>query len=373
MKTRSTPAESGPGPQISPPVHRSGRRWSLARLTVWSLLPLRMQLGLLMGTVAALAVAIPTVLHAIVLLDDLEQTVSAQNGELARAVGSLAEQRLSQTILALELIASSPSFADDVDRRDVARLRTRLANGVRLDPDLSSITVVDRQGVVWAHTLPDDRILSADNPYAPGVQAALTSGQPTVGQAFRSVVTGRAVVRVIVPFHGRDGTVAGALQGMLSLERLGQLVERARGGGLGTVALYDATGRLLSGSDTSLILTDVTETNSPVLRALRGETVSRATVELDGHLAYASTQPLAHGWVVLAYQPVEAARGSLDELFARDGQFALAAFVLAMLVGILAAQCVTEPLLVLLGALRSLRNKQHTLPLPASSSAEHRW
>ena len=329
-----------------------------------------MQLGLLLGTVAALAVAIPTVLHALVLLDDLERSVGEQNVELARVVGSLAEQRISQTVLALELVASSPGFAEDSDLRSESRMRQRLGQAVRLDRDLSSAIIVDRQGVVWAHTLPDDRVLSTDDAYAPGVQEALQSGMPTVGQAFRSVVTGRAVVRVVVPYRDQHGVVAGALQGLLSLERLSMLVDGARGSGRGNVVLYDAGGRLLTSPDPSLILSEMKPENLAVRHAMPGELAVRQTRDLNGQLAYAAALPLANGWIVEAYQPVASARASLHAQFAQDGLFALGAFVAAMLVGILAARRISEPLLALMGAIRSIRDDERAPSLPYTSTAE---
>lgn len=329
-----------------------------------------MQLGLLLGTVAALAVAIPTVLHALVLLDDLERSVGEQNVELARVVGSLAEQRINQTVLALELVASSPGFLEDHDLRSEPRMRQRLGQAVRLDVDLSSAVIVDRQGVIWAHTLPDNRVLSTDDPYAPGVQEALLSGEPTVGQAFQSVVTGRALVRIVVPFRDRHGIVVGALQGLLSLDRLSSLVDGTRGGGRGNVLLYDAAGRLLTSPEPSLILTPMAPGDTAVQRALTGEVTVRQSVDLHGQQVYAAAMPLAHGWVVEAYQPVDSARASLYAQFAQDGLFALAAFVAAMLVGIAAAQWITAPLLALMGAIRSIRDDERVPSLPYTSTEE---
>ena len=58
---------------------------------------MRLKLGMLLGTVAALAVAIPTILHALAFIGDQERKVGEDNLELARVVGVLTEWRIEQT------------------------------------------------------------------------------------------------------------------------------------------------------------------------------------------------------------------------------------------------------------------------------------
>ncbi|MGE3269806.1 MAG: PAS domain S-box protein [Chloroflexota bacterium] len=320
--------------------------------------------------VAAVAVAIPTMLHAWLLLGDLERSVSEQNLELTRVVGSLMEQRVNQTILELELLARSPGFAHDVDLRNVSTMQQRLAHLVQLDAGLSSALIVDRQGVVWAHTLDDQRILSQDDALSPGVQEALRSGLPTLGQAFRSSVTGNAVVRIIVPFRDQSGVVVGALQGVLSLDRLSDLVEGARGAGRGRVAVYDAAGWMLAASDPDLILTRMAPGDTAVLAALQGEIAASHTVDQGGRRAFVAAIPLSQGWVVEASQPVDVARASLYGRLAQDGLIALMGIVAAALIGMVAAQRVAAPLVTLLRALRSIRQDESGPTLPHSNTAE---
>ncbi|MCC7370526.1 MAG: PAS domain-containing protein [Chloroflexi bacterium] len=367
-RTSQSPPGYAPGDGQGPSAaHRPDRRWLRVPRPF---LPLRIQLGLLLGTVAALAVAIPTILHALVLLDDLERSVNDQNLELARVVGALAEQRIDQTILTLEMIAASPGFAEDVDLRDNGQMHERLAQAVRLDQALSSASIVDRQGVTWAHTIDDPRMLSQDDPRAPGVQEALKTGKPALGQAIRGNVTGRAVVPIVVPFSDRHGATGGALKGWLSLERLNAMVDGVRGAARGNVRLYDGFGRLLTAPNPEQILADLPASSLAARDALDGRVSTRRMTDATGEPVYAAALPLKQGWVVEAYQPVDVARAALYGQFVRIGLFALAAFVAAMLVGILVARRISAPLVAVLRALRSIRDDEHGPALRRSSTLE---
>ena len=107
----------------------------------------------------ALAVAIPTVLHAIVFVGDQESRVGEDNLELARIVGLLTEGQIEQTFVLLDFVTTAPGIADDLRAGDARRLTDRLDRAVRLDDTLSSILIVDRSGVVLAHTMPDKQLV----------------------------------------------------------------------------------------------------------------------------------------------------------------------------------------------------------------------
>src|SRR5690349_21214477 len=70
------------------------------------LISLRLKLGMLLGTVAALAVAIPTILHALTFVADQERKVGEDNLELARVVGGLTAWRIEQTFVLLDVLTT---------------------------------------------------------------------------------------------------------------------------------------------------------------------------------------------------------------------------------------------------------------------------
>src|SRR3954447_23882569 len=80
----------GPSMQMPQPAPRDRR-----------LVPFRVKLGILLGTVAALAVAVPTILSALTFVDDQERRVGEDNLELARIIGVLTERRIQQTFVTL--------------------------------------------------------------------------------------------------------------------------------------------------------------------------------------------------------------------------------------------------------------------------------
>ena len=71
--------------------------------------------------------------------------------------------------------------------------------------------------------------------------------------------------------------------------------------------------------------------------------------------------------------PAEAVLAPLAGMIIRTVLISLAAFWSAMLVGVFAARRVTEPLLSLLRALRSIRREEGRPRLPRSSTAEVAW
>lgn len=336
------------------------------------LVPLRVRLGVLLGTVAALAVSIPTLLHALVLLNHLETGIAEDNLELARAVGALTEHRVDQTIRALELTAASPRFLDDVVARDPARMKERLARVVQVDRDLTSVTIVDREGVAWAHTLDESPLVGQDVLTRFGLDEAIRSGSPVVGQAFRGPVLGLTVVPISVPFRRPSGEVVGALRASLSLDRLAQHVNGVRPTARGRITIVDRDGRLLTSPDPDLILSDAASSDDGLRLALLGQTAIRRTVDA-GEPVYAATMPIGYGWVVDVHFPVAEARAPVVGQLRQAALFAIGAFALALLVGLTVARRVTEPLLTLLKAMRSIRCEEGQPRLPRSSTTELAW
>src|SRR4051794_22076089 len=193
------------------------------------LVSLRLKLGMLLGTVAALAVAIPTLLHALAFIGDQERKVGEDNLELARVVGVLTEWRIEQTFALLDLVTTAPGFRADILALDARRLTDRLVRAVRTDDDLSSVLVIDRAGVVLAHSLDDKRLVGQSLAGWPLIQTTLQGGLPSLGRATQSPVTGRAVVPLVRAVRSADGETIGAVIAFLALDDLEARVNGARG------------------------------------------------------------------------------------------------------------------------------------------------
>ena len=333
---------------------------------------MRVRLGMLLGTVAALAVAIPTLLHSFVLMHHLETAISDDNLELARAVGALTEHQIEQVVIALQMTVASPHFAEEIRSRDTDRLRERLTRVVQIDDDLVSVMVVDREGIVWLHTIDDSPLVGQNVGNRYGLDEAVATGQPTVGQPFVGPIVGAIVVPVAVPFRDQYGEIAGALRATLSLDRLTQRISSVRPSARGRVNIVDADGRLLTAPDPSLILTDAATSDPSIRAALGGETVVRRTVDPRGPV-FAAALPIRHGWVVDVHSSVDEARAPLIAQMTQAALFALGAFAVATIAGLIIARRVTEPLLILLRAVRSIREDEAYAPLPRSSTTELAW
>jgi PAS domain S-box-containing protein len=327
----------------------------------------------LLGTVAALAVAIPTIFHAFAFVEDQERKIGQDNLELARVVGMLTERRIDQTLMLLDLVVTAPELPADLASNDTAHLTSRLERAVRRDGDLTSILLVDRNGVAVAHTLADQRLVGQSLANWPLVQAALQSGTTDVGSAIRSPVTGRAVAPFAMPVRGQNGEIIGAALTFLSLEQLDVHLNGAHGPGRGLASIVDDTGRLLTSPDPHLLLTNVSSPDEAIRTALGGSPMVGRVQSATGASVYAAAIPIAHGWVVEVQRPVDAVLAPLHDTIVRAILIALSAFVAAMLLGIIAARRVTEPLLALLRALRSIRQDEARPHLQRSSTAEVAW
>ena len=77
--------------------------------------------------------------------------------------------------------------------------------------------------------------------------------------------------------------------------------------------------------------------------------------------------------VVDVHFPVDEAHAPLTAQLAQAGSFALGAFAIALLTGLIVARRVTEPLLTLLRAMRSIREGEEYPSLPRSSTTELAW
>jgi PAS domain S-box-containing protein len=337
------------------------------------LFSLRLKLGVLLGTVAALALAIPTVLHALVFIGDQERKVGEDNLELARVVGVLTEGRTDQTLRVLRVVTTEPGFATEVVNEDAGRLTDRLARAVSQDDDLTSMLIVDRDGRVLAHTMSDQRLVGQSLWGSPLLQRIVGTGSAGVASAIRSPITGRAIVPFAVAVRGADGEVVGAAVTYLSLDRLETSVNGARGPGRGLARIVDQQGRLLTSPDPSHQLSDVSTDNPVLVDALRGTSSMGRVESSTGGTVYAAALPLPGGWVVEVQHPVDAVLGPVRQGLLRTGLIALGAFALAMLVGGIAARRITEPLQELLRALRSIRREEGRPCLPRSSTAEVAW
>lgn len=337
------------------------------------LMSLRLKLGMLLGTVAALAVAIPTILHALTFVADQERKVGEDNLELARVVGGLTAWRIEQTFVLLDVMATSPGLATEVTRGDAQRLTDRLNRAVKRDDDLTSIMFVDRDAQVLAHTMTDKRLVGQSVASWPLIQRALSMGESSIGTAIQSPITGRAVVPIAAPARGTDGEIIGATLAFLALDRLEGYVNGARGPGRGLARVVDQYGRLLTSPDASLLLSDVSDDNPVVADALRGISGTARVESATGGDVYAAAIPITGGWVVEVQHPVEAVLAPVRLALFRSGLIAIGAFALAVLVGGIAARRITEPLLTLLRALRSIRREEGRPPLPRSTTAEVAW
>jgi PAS domain S-box-containing protein len=368
-------ATTVPTPQLAPrPAGASVAQAAACATAPQRLISLRLKLGMLLGTVAALAVAIPTILHALAFVGDQERKVGEDNLELARVVGVLTEWRIEQTFALLELVTTAPGFATDIANGNAQRLTDRLGRAVHTDDDLSSVMVIDRDGTVIAHSLDDKRLLGQSATGWPTVLAALQTGRPGLGRAIQSPVTERAVVPLAAAARNANGEIVGAVIAYLALDDLEARVNGARGPGRGLARIVDGDGRMLTSPDPGLELSDVSAASNPVIAlALAGSPSVGRVRSASGDLAYAAAIPIQSGWVVEVEHPTEAVLAPLCALIVRTVLIALAAFVIAMLVGVAAAHRIAEPLLALLRALRSIRREEGRPRLPRSSTTEVAW
>ena len=202
---------------------------------------------------------------------------------------------------------------------------------------------------------------------------AQATGESGIGIAIRARSPDRAVVPFAVPARGADGEIVGAALAFLSLDRLEGQRQRCPWARAGPGAHRRPEWALadLAGPEPAAL--GRLGRQPGLADALRGTPRDGRVESATGGNVYAAAIPIAGGWVVEVQHPVEAVLAPVRLALFRSGLIAIGAFALAMLVGMIAARRITEPLLALLRALRSIRREEGRPRLPRSSTAEVAW
>jgi signal transduction histidine kinase len=319
-------------------------------------LSLRLKLGLAFGAVAVVAVLSLTPQAAARLGQSIE-AAHASNLATADLLARQAADQILEIENELSMIAADRALVGAYLAGDLAHVEARLEDTNGVDPDIITISLIDQQGRVRATSLRDKSGVGGDASQQSQFQVALRDGQPSFGDARIGSLTGEPIVPVAVPLRGPDRRTVAVLQGTLSLRRLSDRLAGTKIGTAGYASLLDSRGIILTHPDKSRILLRTAEAPE-VQQALSGNRAALATTDRAGDAVFAAAVPAPDiGWVVHVQVPRDEIYAPLRQDLRRVASIAALGFVLAVLVGVVLARRLTEPIL-------SLRNRMRRIAAP---------
>ncbi len=322
-----------------------------------ALLPrsMRSRLVLALGAVATLAVLIVTGIQAVSEAQRAREDALNDTMAIASLVAVQVENRLVSTQYELAAFAANPQVIAAALAADADTLTTQLAAMAPSDPNLTGITAVNTEGVVWATSLSDKSSVGTDQSAERQVREALDQGVTSIGQPRLGVRSRLPILPIGAPIFGPDRRPVGVLVGALSLDKLTEQVRAIRVGKGGYISVLSEEGLFLAHPDRSLLLAKTSGTNQAIVQALRGNAAAVETRNRAGNIAFAAAVPVPGlGWVVGAQIPVEESFEPLRRQLVRSAAAAGLAIAVAVAVGLIIARGLTKPIAALRQATRNM-------------------
>jgi two-component sensor histidine kinase len=297
---------------------------------------LSLQIRLFILTAVALTPALAILAYNEV---SLRRSREAEVHQLAIRFGQLAAQELDGIVGGIEGLLRAVARAPVVRSLDASACNTYLADLQAQSPNLTTITILDRDGRVRCRPeMPASPVPSlADRPY---FRAVLANGRFTVGEYTVSRISGEANLPMALPVRDDTGTLIGVVAAGLDLGWLG---ERLRGRALtrgGALTIADRNGVIIAREPLPerFIGTRIPEAFLPLVQS--SSPGSREIWSQDGTrriIGYVPPAANATGLYISAGLSEEEAFAPVDRATRRGAALAalgaLVAFLLAWLIG----------------------------------------
>jgi signal transduction histidine kinase/CheY-like chemotaxis protein len=311
--------------------------------------PIAVRYAALVAVLLAVALLGSGTLEAWVSHRDRLAALEALQREKAQAAAAAVSRFAEDLERSLGWVTLGAARKDD---EDLDARRFELLKLLRLEPAITTATLVDANGreQLRVSRIRTDRLASGvDLSGEPGFSEA-RAGR-THFSAVYFVAQTEPYLTIAAPAATRDGSVVMA---DVNLKFVQRIVSQIRVGTSGYSYVVDAAGRLVSHPELSLVLQMTDLSSLPQVRSASAAGADPQGFAADGRsldgapvlAAYARIAPLA--WTVFVEQPRSEALAPLLASIARSALILLAALLLAVTVGVVAARRMVAPI----GALR---------------------
>jgi signal transduction histidine kinase len=169
---------------------------------------------------------------------DAVAAAGRQTLELARSMSLVVDQELRSRMVALQVLAVSPTLRGD----DIATFRAQAQAVIAQQFPGSNVILLRPDGQQVMNTvLPPDAPLPV-RPNLDSMRQVLATGLPAVSDAYMGAIGSRLVVAIDVPVKRDDGSIAYVLSTNPRLEDFGAIVRRQRLREGWVVSIYDRHG-----------------------------------------------------------------------------------------------------------------------------------
>lgn len=213
--------------------------------------------GLFSYLIAAGALRAQAETQALHMVKNVSATLQTVMDDEIRFAGLLASRRAVSALADRVNGSGMEKSRDDMVRMDVELAEMMISAGNRYE----MIILLNADGVVFADSIQGaTRNTGGGNRKDRDYFKAARDGKTTIGEVIKSRTTGRAIIPVAAPVHGKAGLVAGVAVILLRADYIGGKVMNIRSGHTGYAWLIDGNGMFLAHPNKDFILsTNITK------------------------------------------------------------------------------------------------------------------
>ncbi|MBI4759340.1 MAG: GAF domain-containing protein, partial [Chloroflexi bacterium] len=302
----------------------------------------------------------------------IKKQVFESNQAMARMAAQLLEQYVLDARTIMLEASTRPKLRQEIIVQNWPEATKVMENFLGNFQQFDYIFVQDSKGYIRAR-VPYAETVGQDFSFRDFFQEVTRTRNWYVSGVYVSVAAQRPVISIAVPVLDDDGAISGVLVGALSLQGIGDLLNRVKLGEKGVVYAVDGKGKLASHPEQELVAQQVDYRSVPVVQeALAGRDGAMEYSSPEGKEkqlgAYSTVKGL--GWGVVVAVPVAEAYEPAEELASRlRGIFAFCVLA-ALALGWVAAKAVSDPIGQLAQASRRLASGDLTSTVAVSSGDE---
>jgi PAS domain S-box-containing protein len=248
-----------------------------------------------------------------VLNRQLESQATTESIQIARISATLLDEHFGQSSAFLESIATRKTFAEALQRDDLALINWHLEKARGLRADFSFISVFDADGTLRAASPPQPGLLHQSFAYRDWYKGVTREWKPYVSEAYRTAFLSRnLVVAIAVPVLDSRGRPIGILMGADALDTISQrLVQNKLEGGW-TISVVDQNGHLAARPGINPQSPLVNLSGYAPVSAIRAGKAGNGMSERDGNRFFSRYESVPrYRWGVIVEKPVSALRESV--------------------------------------------------------------
>lgn len=256
----------------------------------------------------------------------------------------------------VKVFALRPDIRQAVLGKTFPQVQAVLAQFVEIQTALDGCSLYDPNGIQMASSLADATTIGQSFADREWFQQVVATGQPYLGMAVLSRVTGRPVVPYTIPIFDNQQQLQGILTAGISL---GVLSDTIVGLDFGLDSRVSITclkhGIILAHPDTTRLLTPISGKNEAITRMTAGERGAIETRTSSGEMSIIGFTPVPDlPWGVLVITPTRSALAPMNKLIMMSILITIISVLVVGLLGGLFMIRITRPLVKLRNATQRL-------------------